>query len=312
MRRKHTVTIGAAAALARTLAACGGDTATDAGTATDDATGGNGTTATESALTIGVHSGWEEGIAVSELWTRILTDEGYDVDQQIAEAGVVFTGLAEGDYDVNFDTWLPNTHGDYLETYGDDIVDLGVWYENAPLTIAVNEDAPITSLAELAENADQFGNRLVGIEAGAGLTRITQDAVIPTYGLEGMEFIVSSTPAMLSDLQAAVDAGENVVVTLWRPHWAYDAFPIRDLEDPEGALGEPDDIHTYGTGDFEERFPDVAEWIGNFTMTDEQLASLENIMFNEMGGESNADAVDQWLTENPDFVESVTGGGTEG
>ncbi len=58
----------------------------------------------------------------------------------------------------------------------------------------MNEDAPIDSLAELADNAELFDNRLVGIEAGAGLTRITQDEAIPTYGLEDLEYVISSTP----------------------------------------------------------------------------------------------------------------------
>lgn len=296
--RRSGAVLASATALALTLAACGSDT---------DGGSGDTTGADAGPITIGIHSGWEEGIAVSHLWQHILEEQGYEVEMETADAGVVFTGLAQGDYDVNFDTWLPATHGHYIEEYGDDIADLGTWFEEAPLTIAVNEDAPIDSLAELADNAELFGNRLVGIESGAGLTKITQEQVIPTYGLEGMDYLVSSTPAMLTELSAAIDAGENVVVTLWRPHWAYDAFPIKDLEDPEGALGEPDDIYAYGNADFAETYPDVAEWIGGFQLSDEQLHSLENIMFNEMNGEDNDAAVDQWVEENQEFVDSITG-----
>lgn len=176
-------------------------------------------------VAIGVHSGWDEGIAVSALFQTILEEDGYTVESQEADAGVVYTGLTGGDFDVNFDMWLPTTHADYLKEFGDEMEQLGVWYDDARLTIAVNEDAPITSLDELAENAGAFGDRIVGIESGAGLTRITQDEAVPTYGLEDMEFVVSSTPAMLAELKGATDAGENIAVTLWRPHWAYDAYP---------------------------------------------------------------------------------------
>ncbi|MCM3661030.1 glycine betaine ABC transporter substrate-binding protein [Georgenia satyanarayanai] len=296
--RRSGAVIASATALALTLAACGSDT--DGGS--EDTTG-----ADAGPITIGIHSGWEEGIAVSHLWQHILEEQGYEVEMETADAGVVFTGLAQGDYDVNFDTWLPATHGHYIEEYGDDLAELGTWFEEAPLTIAVNEDAPIDSLAELADNADLFDNRLIGIESGAGLTKITQEQVIPTYGLDGMDYLISSTPAMLTELSAAVDAGENVVVTLWRPHWAYDAFPIKDLEDPEGALGEPDDIYAYGNADFADTYPDVAKWIAGFQLDDEQLHSLENIMFNEMNGEDNDAAVDQWVEENQEFVDSITG-----
>jgi glycine betaine/proline transport system substrate-binding protein len=253
-------------------------------------------------VSIGVHSGWDEGIAVSALFSAMLEDEGYAVESQEADPGVVYTGLTGGDFDVNFDMWLPSTHADYLEQYGEEMEQLGVWYDEAKLTIAVNEDAPITSLDELAEHADEFDNRIVGIESGAGLTRITQDEAIPAYGLEGMELVVSSTPAMLAELKGATDAGENIAVTLWRPHWAYDEYPVRDLEDPEGAMGEAEEIHTVGRLGFSEDYPTLTKLVEAFTLTDEQLFSLENLMFNEDGGGDPAASAEAWLEENPDFV----------
>jgi glycine betaine/proline transport system substrate-binding protein len=255
-----------------------------------------------STVSIGVHSGWDEGIAVSALFQTMLEEDGYTVESQEADAGVVYTGLTGGDFDVNFDMWLPTTHADYLDQYGDQMEQLGVWYDDARLTIAVNEDAPITSIDELADNADAFGNRIVGIESGAGLTRITQDEAIPAYGLDDMEFVVSSTPAMLAELKGATDAGENIAVTLWRPHWAYDAYPVRDLEDPEGAMGEAEEIHTVGRTGFSEDYPTLTKLIEAFTLTDEQLFSLENLMFNEDGGSDPAASAAAWLDENPDFV----------
>ncbi|WP_127131933.1 glycine betaine ABC transporter substrate-binding protein [Georgenia sp. SYP-B2076] len=299
LTKRRGAVLATAAALAVTLAACGPSQLNGAGAAS----GG----AADDTISIGVHSGWDEGIAVSHLWKKILQDEGYDVELETADAGVVFTALAEGDYDLNFDTWLPLTHASYQEQYGDQLEDLGTWYTEAKNVIAVNEDAPIDSLAELADNADLFGNKLVGIEAGAGLTAATQDKVIPTYGLDKMEYLISSTPAMLAELQSATSAGANVAVTLWQPHWAFEAFPIKALEDPESTLGAAEEIKTMGHGGFAEENPEVAGWIGKFTMTSEQLFSLENLMFNEMGGKDNDAAVEQWLQENPDFVAGITG-----
>ncbi len=294
-RTRRTALATSALGLTVALAACssGGDSA-DGGDRLD-----NGDLST---VSIGVHSGWDEGIAVSALFSEMLEADGYTVESQEADAGVVYTGLTGGDFDVNFDMWLPTTHADYLEEYGDQMEQLGVWYDDAKLTIAVNEDAPITSLDELAANADAFGNRIVGIESGAGLTRITQDEAIPAYGLDDMEFVVSSTPAMLAELQGATDAGENIAVTLWRPHWAYDAYPVRDLEDPEGAMGEAEEIHTVGRTGFTEDYPTLTKLIEAFTLTDEQLFSLENVMFNEDGGSDPAASAAAWLEENPDFV----------
>ncbi|WP_237689012.1 glycine betaine ABC transporter substrate-binding protein [Cellulomonas fulva] len=303
--RKRQIAAGVAAlGLTLGLTACAGDgdPSSDGGT---QAAGDRLENGDLSTVSIGIHSGWDEGIAVSHLFKVMLEDEGYDVETGEAEAGLVYAGLAGGDYDVNFDMWLPSTHADYLEKYGDDLEQLGVWYDDAKLTIAVNEDAPITSLDELAAHADAFGDRIVGIESGAGLTRITQDEAIPAYGLEDMDFVISSTPAMLAELKGATDAGEDVVVTLWRPHWAYDEYPIRDLEDPEGAMGTAEEIHTVGRTDFTADYPTLASWIDAFTLTDEQLFSLENLMFNEDEGADPDASARAWLEDNATFVDDL-------
>ncbi|MDQ2698248.1 MAG: glycine betaine ABC transporter substrate-binding protein [Actinomycetota bacterium] len=295
--KKRTLTsvlaLGAASALALSGCAAGGDAeALENGDEKD--------------VTIAVFNGWDEGIAASELWKAVLTEEGYNVTLEYADPAPVYSGLTTDDYDVTLDTWLPITHSDYIEQYGDDLVDLGAWNEDAKLTIAVNEDAPIDSLADLAANAELFGNRLVGIEPGSGLNRVTTENVIPTYGLEGMEYLTSSTPAMLAELTAATDAGENIAVTLWRPHWAYDAFPIKDLEDPEGTLGDAEGIHAFGGKSFEETHPTLAGWLKDFTMDSELLYSLENAMFNESDEGDYGPVVEQWIADNQDYVDSLT------
>src|SRR5690625_4127047 len=158
--RKRLVYSFTAAAAALALAACG---AGDADPATDDNGADNGGEEVEAGGTIeiGIPAGWDEGVAVSYLWAHILEEQGYEVELEDAEIGVIFASLAGGDsYDLLFDAWLPITHESYVEEHGDSIDDLGVWYEGAVLTIAVNEDAPITSLDELADNADVFDNRL--------------------------------------------------------------------------------------------------------------------------------------------------------
>ncbi|MCJ1672137.1 ABC transporter permease/substrate binding protein [Rathayibacter sp. VKM Ac-2929] len=256
-------------------------------------------------VTLAVFQGWDEGIAASRLWGAVLEEEGYDVTLQSIDVAPGFSGLASGDYDLALDTWLPITHGDYLDEYGDRIVDLGAWNDDAKLTIAVNEDAPIDTLEELAANPEVVGNRLVGIEPGSGLNGITTDAVIPGYGLEGMEYLTSSTPAMLQELSSATAAGENIAVTLWRPHWAYDAFPVKDLEDPKGLLGEAEGIHAFGSASFDSEFPTLSSWLRDFRMDSDTLYSLENALFNEGADDQDA-ALESWLAENREYVDGLT------
>src|SRR5690625_2815472 len=197
--------LGAAAALM--LAACGSD---DNGSSNGGSSGNgssNGSTdnggdnggSEDKNISIAIHSGWDEGIAVSYLWKAALEESGYEVELgDPAEAGPNYVAIAGGDFDLNFDMWLPITHEDYWDEYGDDMEQLGYWYDQAVLTIAVNEDAPIDSLTELADHADEFGNRIVGIEPGAGLTRVTQEEDTPTDGLEALDFHVTPTATLHS------------------------------------------------------------------------------------------------------------------
>lgn len=127
---------------------------------------------------------WDEDIAVTYLWQKVLENKGYDVSVEQLDVAPVFQGIADGNVDLFFDTWLPVTHEDYWSQYGDDIEDLGIWYDNAKLTIAVPDYMDITSLDQLASIGDQIDHEIIGIEPGAGLTRVTKEEMMPGYGLD--------------------------------------------------------------------------------------------------------------------------------
>jgi len=147
---------------------------------------------------------------------------------------------------------------------------------------------------------------IVGIEPGAGLTAAVEDSVIPTYGLEGMDFLTSSTPAMLAELDSAMADGENIAVTLWEPHWVYGKYDVKNLTDPEGTLGTAESLTTYSRLGFADDFPEVNAWMAAFKMDGALLADLEN---NLQGADSEADydgIVTDWIVANQEWVDSLT------
>ncbi|GAA0034349.1 glycine betaine ABC transporter substrate-binding protein [Brevibacterium metallidurans] len=264
-----------------------------------------GTEDSDKNVTLGIFNGWDESYATVYLLKNVLEQDGYTVKTQELDAGPMFTGVAQGDIDFFTDGWLPLTHASYIEQFGDDLVPQGCWYDNAKLTIAVNNDSPAKTIEDLKTMGDDYNNTLYGIEAGAGLTKTTKEKAIPEYGLDNIDFKISSTPAMLAQLKKSTEAKENVAVTLWRPHWAYDAFPIRDLEDPKGAMGDAEKIYNFSSKDAAESKPYVSQLLKNLVLDDKKLASLENLMFSEdnFAGKDHAKAVEQWLKDNPDFVD---------
>ncbi|SMX83030.1 MULTISPECIES: glycine betaine ABC transporter substrate-binding protein [unclassified Brevibacterium] len=272
-----------------------GDGSKDASDLTDD----------DKDVSFAVFNGWDESYATTYLIKNVLEADGYKVKTQELDAGPAYTGITQGDVDFVTDTWLPLTHASYLEKFGDKMVDHGCWYDNAKLTIAVNEDSPAKTIEDLKTMGDEYDNTLYGIEAGAGLTETTKEKAIPEYGLEDLDYKISSTPAMLAQLKKSTDADENVAVTLWRPHWAYDAFPVRDLKDPKNAMGDAERVYSFSGKDAAEEHPYVSQLLQNLVLDDDHLASLENLMFSEdnYNGKDHEKAVAKWLKENPDFVD---------
>ncbi|WP_205856121.1 glycine betaine ABC transporter substrate-binding protein [Phytoactinopolyspora endophytica] len=267
-------------------------------------------------ISIANFTGWDENIVVFELLNAALEEQGYTVDSTDLDPGPTYQGVAEGDADVMLDAWLPGTHGaTYVDMdspdgaqLGEDLEDLGCWFNEGFLTLAVNNDSPAQSLDELADFQDEYGGRIVGIEEGAGLTQTTRDSVIPTYGLDDWDFAPSSSQAMLAELESAMDSGDNIVVTLWHPHWAYAAHDIRDLEDPEGALGGAERLYSLGRPGFTEEYPNVAQLLKNLHLTNEQLLEIEDIMVVQNDREDNAGSVAEWLDANPDFMDAWRNG----
>ncbi len=259
-------------------------------------------------VTIGAFSGWDESTATAYLMKNILEKNGYTANVKTLDAAAGFTAASKGDVDVLTDVWLPSTHKTYINRYGDQLTALGCWYDNAKLTIAVNDSSPAKSIGDLKTMADQYNNTLVGIEPGAGETAIVKDKVIPAYGLQGMNFTTSSTAAMLASIRKAETDNTNVAVTLWKPHWAYSAFKIRDLEDPKGALGGKEGLWNFATKGFDEKSPKAAQLFKNLVLPDADLSELENLMTQKYQGNNPDGAVNEWLTSHPEFANQIVAG----
>ncbi|MGO1591809.1 MAG: glycine betaine ABC transporter substrate-binding protein [Ancrocorticia sp.] len=256
-------------------------------------------------ITIAAVEGWDDTVASSELWKAVLNEKGYDAEVEYVNVTTAFAGVAEGEYDLYLGSWLPTTHADYYENYGDQMENLGAWNDEAVNTVAVAADSPIDTIPELLEHADEFDNRIVGIEPGAGLTLMMEEEVIPTYGLESMEFVTSSSAAMLAELDTALANDENIAVTLWQPHWAYGTYDLKNLEDPEGALGEPEEITALASQDLREEAPQLVGWIENFEMDMDMFGELQAAMFAEDATDYEP-GLNEWIDENRDWVDGLT------
>ena len=299
--RKRTISTLAALGVAALVALTGcasdgaGGTLEMAGKAPSHATGSGG----KGTITIGFLPSWTDGRSTAYLLQDQLGKLGYDVKMQtLSDAGPLYAGLSQGDVDIFPSAWPELTQKAYMDTYRGSIDDLGTYYGDARLTIAVPTYSDIDSIDQLKGRGAQFGGKIIGIEPGAGLTAQTQK-MMPEYGLDGeYQLVTSSTAAMLTELKSATDKKQDIAVTLWRPFWANSAFPVKDLKDPKGAMGKPEGLHFLGAKGFAEKHPDAAALIKKITLDDAQYGALEDTVVNEFGEGEEPQAIDAWIRKH--------------
>lgn len=250
---------------------------------------------------------WDEDIAVTYLWKNVLERRGYRLNLKQMDVGPVYTGLASGDLDLNFDAWLPYAQANYWDKNKDRLADLGTWYEPTSLEVAVPSYVKgVKSYEDLKGKADLFDGRIIGIEPGTGEMNLLKKKVLPGYGLDKEYDVVDgSTPAMLAELKRAYAKKQPVAVVLWSPHWAYSQYDLTKLKDDKKLFGEGNTIRTIANEKFPARYPQLTKWIKNFRMSEDELGTLE-AEINQRGQGHEEEAVAAWLKEHPDVAERMT------
>ncbi|QFZ53351.1 glycine betaine ABC transporter substrate-binding protein [Oceanihabitans sp. IOP_32] len=250
-------------------------------------------------LEIAYVDGWAEGVAMTHVATEIMKEKGYDVELKKAAVDLVFASLANGDLDVFMDAWLPATHKEKVAKFGDKIESLGVNFDNAKIGLVVPKYVTINSIEELNAHAEKFDGQIVGIEKGAGITKKT-DIAVEDYNLD-LNHLNSSSIAMLSELQKAIQENRWIVVTGWAPHWKFGRFELKFLEDPKNIYGGAERIETYARKGFKTDDAFANKFFANFHLNESQMADL--LVKMEEKGDKSALAK-QWIAANQELVNS--------
>ena len=246
------------------------------------------------------YANWSEGIAMTNLAKVIFEDQGYEVKLLNADLAPIFASLSRKKADVFMDVWMPVTMADYMQEYGDKLEVIGNIYDNARIGLVVPEYVTINSIEELNAEKDRFSGEIVGIDAGAGIMKAT-DQALKDYQLD-YKLLTSSGPAMTASLKKAIDKNEWIVVTGWTPHWMFDRFKLKILQDPKTIYGAVETIHTVAWKGFSEQDPFAAQLLKNMHLTDEHISSLMTAI--EDAQTSETEAARQWMNEPNELVDS--------
>jgi len=246
---------------------------------------------------------WDTEVASTHVVGKVLSDMGYDVTLTPLDNSVMWEAVANGEADGMVAAWLPGTHEAQFEEYGDQMEDLGPNLEGAAIGMVVPsymED--VNSIADLTDEADQT---ITGIEPGAGVVAATEQALEDYDNLSDWELQTSSSGAMATALGEAYENEEEIVVTGWSPHWKFQAYDLKYLEDPEGSYGEAEQINTMVREGLEEDMPQAYQVLDNFYW---ETAEMEEVMMNINEGADPEEAAATWVEENQDKVAEWTEG----
>jgi glycine betaine/proline transport system substrate-binding protein len=285
--RTRTISTLALAGSALLLAGCTTGADTQAG-----GDGGGGET-----ITVGYLPGWQDAVNNAFLLEDQLTKLGYTVElEALSEVGVLYAALAEGDVDIYPSAWPDIAQAAYVERYADDLEPLGTYYDQAKNTLAVPSYVDIDSIDELLGQSERFDGEIFTIEPGSGTATLARDSLFPEYELNTeYELVSSSLVAMAAELESAIAAERDIVVTLWTPYWINDAYDMKELEDPRGALGETETLQFMGRAGFSDEFPEAADLIGEIKLDDAQYNELEETLANEFEQGDERAAIDAWI-----------------
>jgi glycine betaine/proline transport system substrate-binding protein len=151
-------------------------------------------------IKIGYVEGWDDSVATTNVAARIIEKRlGYPVQIVPVAAGMMWEGVARGDLDATLSAWLPVTHAAYYDQFKSKVEDVGANFQDARIGLIVPADLPENSIPELAGHQADFGGRIVGIDAGAGVMKKTDEA-IKAYNLN-YQLMPSSGSAMTSDVR---------------------------------------------------------------------------------------------------------------
>lgn len=240
---------------------------------------------------------WDTEIASTNVMAEVLRQAGYTVEITPLDNAIMWSSVATGEADAMVGAWLPNTHAPQFEQYGDQMEDLGPNLEGAQLALTVPAYMDVDSIADLTDEANQT---ITGIEPGAGVVASAQEAVEVYDNLSDWQVLTSSSGAMTTELGTSIANEEEIVITGWTPHWMYQSYDLKNLEDPEGVMGEEETINTMVRTGLQEDMPEAYQILDNFYW---EMDDMESVMMAINEGADPQAAAQAWVDENQDTVD---------
>ncbi|WP_100753875.1 choline ABC transporter substrate-binding protein [Vibrio salilacus] len=254
--------------------------------------------------------GWTDITATTAVTSELLKGMGYKTKTDLLSVPVTYSSMANGDIDIFLGNWMPTMEGDiakYREAGTVETVRANL--EGAKYTLAVPKfvyDAGVKDFADLAKYADNFKDRIYGIEPGNDGNRLIQSMIdSDAFGLKDFNLVESSEAGMVSQVSRAVRRNQWIVYLGWAPH------PMNSNVEMEYLAGGDDffgpnyggaSVYTNVRQGYLAQCQNVGQLLKNLTFSLEMENQLMEQILNQNVKPSKA--AQKWLKENPKQVQA--------
>ncbi|HEC2157926.1 ABC transporter substrate-binding protein [Staphylococcus delphini] len=246
---------------------------------------------------------------------EVLKEAGYDViTTPVPSSGPMYASVAQNSDAFHASGRFPDVDDSYMQKYGEDLTvyDEAHFIDDAPVGLAVPKYMSIDSIAKLddeAEMAKEVNHQIQGTDPRNGVMKQTK-AVLDDYDLDDWQLKEASDEEMLKALEEKYKKQEPIIITGWQPHWLFDTFEMKMLDDPNHAYGnEKKHVDLVFNKDFKEAHPaayTIATRIAKDWDDKDEDALMKQIFVDKKNAEQVAqDYVDDHDRKVDDWISGV-------
>lgn len=249
--------------------------------------------------------GWTDIQVTTGAASVVLEALGYTPEVKTLSVPVTYASLKNKDIDAFLGNWMPSMTAD-IQPYLDDksVEQLATNLEGAGYGLVVPQyvaDAGVKSLADLGANAEKFGGKIYGIEAGNDGNRIIQTMIDDAKNnLSGFTMVESSEAGMLTEAEKAIKNNEWIVFLAWTPHPIMGEMKIHYLDGMGDSGFGAATVLTNVRAGYTSDCPNAGKLLANLKFD----LAMEGAMMAPVlkDGADPKETARAWLKANPDAV----------